>query len=110
MNLEIEARAEDILPEEAVIFRLLDGCFHIFHRQGVLRSHVDIALVGTDGVSPDKQPFENGVGITFGKGAVHISAGVSLITVDNDIFGLARRLAAEFPLPAGKEAGAAATA
>ena len=40
------AAAEDVLPEEALLVRLLDGLLHARERERVLVADVDVALVG----------------------------------------------------------------
>ena len=50
LDVEVEAGAEDVLAEQAVLLGLLDGERQVLHRQGILLADVDVALVGADGV------------------------------------------------------------
>ena len=51
LDVEVEAGAQDIGAQEARFPGLVDGQGQALHRQGIFVAHVDIALVGADGVS-----------------------------------------------------------
>ena len=61
------------------------------------------------GVSADNHAFDNAVGIAFHETSIHVGSGVTLISVGDDIFRKALRLAHPFPLDSGRKTAAAAT-
>ena len=77
--------------------------------QGILGADVNIALVGTYGISGNSQPFDNSVRVRFQDRAVHESAWVAFIGVADYIFLLSGRVAAELPLAAGGKTSTAST-
>ena len=79
-------------------------------RQRVFGADVDIAFGGTHGVCGDGQAFDNGVGVCLQDRAVHEGAGISFVGVADDILLVARGVATELPLAAGRKAGATAPA
>ncbi len=95
---EVETRAEDILAEKTKLVSLLDREGHVFDRQGIFLSDVDIALVGADGIRADGQAFKDRERVSLQDAPVHISPGVSLIGVDDHILGFILTLASKFPL------------
>jgi hypothetical protein len=58
--------------------------------QRVFLAHVDVALGGADGISPEDQAFENAVRIAFEQAAIHVRARISLVAVHDHILGIAR--------------------
>ena len=110
LKLEIEAAAEDVLAEEAFFLSLGDGVFEALHRERVLGTDIDDAVVRADRVAADGHGFEDGVRVAFEHGAVHERARVAFVGVADDelfAFGLGGR---ERPFLAGGEARAAASA
>ena len=67
MNLhgKIKARAEYVLPQQSILFRLLDSDMDILYRQGVFLPDIDIAFVGADRKCPYRQSFENRMRVAF---------------------------------------------
>ena len=86
LEVEVEARAQDVLAEEAVLPGLGDGDLDALDGQGVFVADVDEALRGADGLGPDDHALEDGVGIGLEDGAVHEGAGVALVAVADDVF------------------------
>ena len=76
----------------------------------IFRTDVDEALGGADRVTGDGHGLEDGVGIAFESGAVHVSAGVTLVGVAHHVLLPLRLLLGELPLHSGGEARAAAAA
>ena len=79
-------------------------------RQRVLRANVSKSFFNiADGVSANRHPFQDSVGITFQFGPVHVSARVAFITIANDVFDVADGAADKTPLGSGRKTGAAAS-
>ena len=110
LNAEVEAAAEDVLAEEPALLGLRDRDAQALDRERVLGAHVDVALARADRVRGDREPFEDRVRVAFGDAAVHERAGVALVGVADDVLDVARHVAREAPLHAGREAGAASAA
>jgi hypothetical protein len=110
LHIEGEIGAQDILAHEAHGLGLLDGYLEPLDGQGIFGADVDIALVGAHGPSGDHHGFENGMGIAFYGGAVHIGAGIALVGIADDVFHIAFHLGCGLPLETCGEAGAAAPA
>ena len=54
-DLETEVGLADAAPKQSSLHRLADGDFQTLDRQRVLGTHVDIAMVGSDGERRDRQ-------------------------------------------------------
>ncbi len=74
----------------------------------ILGADVDEPVRGADGVGGDDHALDHLVRNALQQGAVHERAGVALVGVADHVLLVARRLAAEAPLHAGREARAAA--
>ncbi len=79
-------------------------------RKGVLGPDVDESFLRADRLSADRHRFQDGVGIAFQRRAVHVRAGVSLVSVAYDILHIVLDGFGEVPLHPGREARAAASA
>ena len=98
------------VAQQAVFARLLDGAVEAAHGERVLGAHVDDAFGCAHYVGADDHALEHRMRIAFDLVAVHVSAGVALVGVADDVFGVAFGLGEEIPLVAGEEARAAASA
>jgi len=108
LEVEVEARAQDVRPEQAVLPRLSDGDLDALDGQRVFVADVDESLRGADGLGPDDHPFEDGVGVGLEDGAVHKGARVPFVAVADDVLRRPRLLGAGRPLLARGEARPAA--
>ena len=107
---EVEVRAEEVLAEQAVRLGVGDRLADAFDRQRVFGADVHDAFVGADRASGDHHAFEHGVGVALHDGAVHERARVAFVAVADDVFLVVLGGEREFPLEAGGETAAAATA
>ena len=57
-DVEVEAAAEDVVAEQAVLARLLDGAAQAVHGQRIFGAHVDDAFGGAHHVAADDHAFE----------------------------------------------------
>ena len=110
VDVEVEAGAEDVIAQQAVLMGLFNGFLQALYGDGILRTNVDPAFVRADGVSADRHGFQDRVGIAFQQGAVHESAGVALVSVADEVLVLRLAGTGKLPLLAGGETGAAAAA
>ena len=101
---------EDILPEEPVRPRLLDGPTGVLHRQGVFEPAVDVTFRGADGIGGNDHAFDHLMRVAFHDRAVHVGSGVPFVGIADDVSGLSPSPPAGFPLDAGGEAATAAAA
>ena len=109
-EVEVQTAAQDVLADDAVGARLVDGLMQRLDRQRVLGADVDIAAAGADGARRDQHAFEQAVRVALDHGAIHKGAGVALVGVADEELHAAGLLVADLPLGAGGEAGAAAPA
>ena len=105
-----EAGAQDVVAQQAALARLRERVAQALDGQRVLVAHVHVALVGADRERGDEHALDDRVRVVFEHGAVHERAGVALVAVADEVVLVARVGAAEAPLLAGREAGAAAAA
>ncbi len=110
LDVEIEARAEDVLPEQAALAALVDGEGQAFDGERVLGAAVDVALARADGPRADDHALEHRVRVALQDAAVHERAGVALIGVAQEVLAVGLCLGGELPLHARGEARAAAAA
>ena len=110
LEVEVEARAHDVVAQQAVLARLVEREVEALDGQRVLGAHVDVALMRADRVGADDHALDEAVGIAFEHRAVHERARVALVTVAEHVLHVAGRVVGELPLHAGREAGAAAAA
>ena len=81
-------RAQDVLAEQAVLARLVEGVLEALDGQRVLGADVDVALVRADGVAGDGHALDDAVRVAFEHAAVHERAGVALVGVAEDVLGV----------------------
>ena len=110
LDVEVEASAEDVLTEEAILAGLADGDLQTVDGQRILGTDVHKTLAGTDGVATDGHGLDDAVGVTLEDGTIHESTGVALVGVADDVLLVGLVLGAEAPLDAGGEAGTTTTA
>ena len=110
VDVEIEARAEDVFAEEALCFCLLDRFPNNLRSLRKFAADVDIGEVNVCGDGSDGEALEELVRILVEDVAILERARLRLITIDNDIVGFAIVVLDEAPLRSGREAGAAASA
>jgi hypothetical protein len=110
VHVELEAGAEDAVPEDALLVGLADGVLQDGGSLGVLAADIDVAGLGVDRVAADGAPFDELVRVELHQQAVLERARLGLVRVADQILGLVFPLGDEAPLQAGGEAGAAAPA
>ena len=91
------------VPEQAVGLRPGRWPSEPLDGQRILGADVDVGLRGADGVGGDDHAFEQPVRVALDHGAVHERAGVAFVGVADQVLLVARRLAGELPLLAGRE-------
>lgn len=100
MDVEVEAAAEDVRAEEAVVLRLADGIQEQRAEAGVLRAHVDEAVRSTDDVSRDNHGLDEVERIVTDELAVLERRRLALIRIADDDLALAADCAGLRPLAA----------
>ena len=108
LDVEVVIGTENLFAEETVLASLLNGELETVNGERIFRADVDVALVGSDGVTGDDHRFENGVGVAFESGAVHVRAGVALVCVTDHVLLALGLSCGKLPLHTGGEACAAA--
>ena len=83
--MEGESRSEDVVTEKAKLLCLSDRSAKSLHRERILGSYVDVALVSTAGNTRDHHTLKHSVGVALHYTSVHKCAGVTLVAVTNDI-------------------------
>ncbi len=109
LDIELEACAEDVIAEKAVLSCLIDSDLETVYSDGVLCTDVDITLVSADSVTCDSHCLKNCVGVTLEDRTVHECTGVTLVTVTANVL-LAFASHSKLPLKTCGEACAAAAA
>jgi len=61
----------------------------VFNSQWIFVSDIDITFLRADSKSTDNHPFQNGVRITLHETSIHESAGITFITIADNIFQIA---------------------
>ena len=109
-DLEFGFGAEDVFAEKAALVGVGDGAFHDFEEVAILAAQIDEAHLRADGEAGDDGAFDDGVRIVKKDQMIFAGAGLALVAVDEDVFGLGGLLGNEGPLHAGGESRAAAAA
>ena len=107
---DVLAGAEDVLADQAESLGVGDGLAEALDRQRILAADVVVASLGAAGDAGDQHAFEDPVRIALVDAAVLVDVRLAFVGVADDELGRGPRLAAAFPLDAGREAGAAAAA
>ena len=110
MAFKVKVGAEDVLAQQAVLLRLLNGDAQTLHRDGILRADIEVAVVGADGVACDDHALDDRQRVSFQDGTVHERARIALVTVADDELVGTFHVLRELPLAAAREAAAAASA
>ena len=74
LDPEAQARAEEVVAQEAQILGVLHGPAHPGHGQGIFGPHIHVAFVRADGPGGDHHAFQDRVGVALHDGAVHEGA------------------------------------
>ncbi len=110
-DLKLRLAAEDILAQEAFCMGICDGLLPTDLKQvAVLAAQVDEAHLGADSEAGDDGAFNDRVRVVQEDQVILAGAGLGLVAVDQDVFGLGRLLGDERPFQAGWKARAAASA
>src|SRR5439155_201041 len=109
-EVEIETRAQDVLPEVPALIGFLDGAIDDVEQVAIFTADVHIALVRPNREAANDDPLDHLVRVILHQGAVLAGAGFALVGVAHDILGLGDVLRHEAPLHAGIESRAAASA
>ena len=108
-QVEIEARAEDVLAQQAPLAALLDRPLDPLDGHRIFGADVEEALLGADGEAADDHPLDHVQRIALQHAAVHERAGIALVGVADEVAGRVGGLGAHLPLlPGGISAAAAA--
>ena len=110
LDIEIEARAEDVLTEQAVFTSLGDGDLQTVDSQRVFSTDVNQTVGGADGIAADGHSLDDAVRVTFHDGTVHERTRVTFVSVADDVHLIALVLGAETPFHAGGETSTATAA
>ena len=110
LEVEIEARPQDVFSEEPAPPGLLEGFADAGDRQRVFMADVEKPLRCADGPGADDHPLDDGVRIGFEDGPVHERARVALVAVAHDVTRISGRPAGGVPLASGREPRAAPAA
>ena len=109
LDAEVEAGAEDVLPEQPVFLGLCQRPLDVLDELRGIVAGVDETAVRAYGISADDQPFQHLVRIAGEQGPVHERAGLAFVRIDDDVFVFPGRVLRGLPFqPGGKSAAAAA--
>jgi hypothetical protein len=95
LEVERETGAEYVLSQEPEVPGLAQGYHEMFYGQGILGTHVQHALCGPGSVGGDYHAFDDAVRVPLEYAAVHVSAGVALVGVADEVLAVIRRLFCE---------------
>src|SRR6185312_11006302 len=109
-DVEVDAGTEDVLAEEAPGVGIGDSLLHDLAQVAILAAQVDEAHLRADGEPGDHGAFNYGVRIVQKDEMVLAGAGLTFVSVDEDVLGLVRLLWNERPFKSRGKARAAATA
>ena len=108
--VELESTSQDVVAEHAIFMGLLNRTVQPMHGQGILGADVNDALGRTHDVAADDHAFQQRVGIALDLVAVHVSAGIALVRIADDVLAIGLSLIKELPLVAREISGAAPAA
>jgi hypothetical protein len=103
LEVEIEARAQDILSEESVLPGLLEGRADAGERQRVFVADVEKSPDRADCPGPDDHPLDDRVRVGLEDGTVHERTGVAFVAVAHDVARISGGPPGGFPLAPGRE-------
>ncbi len=81
VDVEGEARAEDVVSQEATLAGLGQGATQTLDRELVFVPHVDVALARADGEGGDDHALDDRVRVSLEHRAIHERAGVAFVGV-----------------------------
>jgi len=110
LDVEVEARTEQVGAEHAVGLGILDGLAQALDGQGIFGPDVDRALGGADGIAADGHGLDHGMGVAFEHGAVHERARIAFVGVADHVLLVGLVGQGDAPLDAGGETAAATAA
>ena len=105
VDIQIEIASQDLLSEEAVRIRLLEGPFQDRDRLQELTAKIDIRSLGPNGVAGNDNPLEDLVGVPLQELPIFEGSGFSLIGIAEEIFRYSRILGNKPPFHPGWKAG-----
>src|SRR5690349_11991231 len=109
MNMKIEIGIKNVFAEETVLLSLLNRVLQAAIGETIFTPDVDIAFIGSEGITGNCHRFEDGVWIALENDAVLESPGLAFVCVANNVFLATMSQADKFPLAPGGEACAAAS-
>ncbi len=109
-QIEIEARALDVLAEPPPFIRLGDGAVHNADYMTVFAANVNVAKASADGERRNQNALNQLVGIVLHEQAVFARSRFTFVGVHHDVFRLRRLPRHEAPLHARGKACASPTA
>ena len=110
MNFKTEFAAENTLAQKAHLFGLVNSYAQALDSQRIFCTHINIAFIGTDGITADCHTFKHFMRVAFKHTAVHKSTGVALVGVADNIFFIVYGISGKLPFHTGGETAAAASA
>ena len=85
MYSEAEVGTHDIVTDESELLSLLDSDLKTVNSDRVLGTNIEISVLRADAVTCDHHTLDNRKGITFEDGTIHECAGVTLVTVTDNV-------------------------
>ena len=110
INVQVEARTENVFSKKTFGFRLLDGFPNDLRGLWKFAADVDVGEVDIRREGGDGEAFDQLVRILVQDVAVLESAGLGFVAIDDDVVGLAVVVFDEAPLGTGREARSTASA
>ncbi len=112
LDLEVEPCAENVGPDETELAGLAEGDQRVLDRQRVLAANIDDAMSSADRDAGDQHPLEDRVRVALEEAAIHVGAGIALVTVADHVLGPVIVAAGprELPLLPGRETGSSTAA
>ncbi len=90
-------------PEKATLAGLGQGNAQVPHCQRIFTADVDEASCSPYRPGADQHTLDNAVGVRLQYAAIHERAGISLVCITYDVFGVAWFLTAQLPLRTSRE-------
>src|SRR4030066_213843 len=89
----------------STLFSLIHCYLHILYCQRILLTNIDESLMGTHGIRTYHKTFKDTMRVPFHQGAIHESARVTFVAVNDNILRFSRRVSCGLPFPScGKAA------
>jgi hypothetical protein len=103
LDREVKPGSQDVFPQQPKLPGSVYSLADMFDGEWVLVAYVEISLVGAEGISTKSHTLDDTVGIALQDCAVHVSAGIALVAVADNVLRIARGIAADLPLATGGE-------